>query len=298
MIDRHEVRSWERWSNRLVLGGIYVFLVAVAIFALAPLLLAISNSFKPWAGFLRVPPEFIPSAFTLDNYKYLFVKEFWDITGTFRRSLVAEHIPRWVLNTGIVTAVVTTSNVFLGTLSGYAYAKMRAPGREFLFWMSMAVLVFPSFFNLVPVFVMLRQWGWINTYWGLIIPQMGGNMFLSRQFIKRLPSSLIDSARMDGSSEFKIYRRVILPLSKPLVAVLGIFSFTGQWNSFLWPLIVTSTPEMRTLQVGLAMMTREFDTNLSVLMAGAIVTAIPVFIVFVFFQRYFITGLTVGALKG
>lgn len=297
MPERYEIGLLARGRSSVTHVALYLLLGVLAIFSLAPLLLAFSNSFKPWTGFMKVPPEWIPLRPTLDNYKFLFVREFYDITGAFQRSPIAPYFWRWIFNTLFVAVVVTSINVFVGTLSGYAFAKMRSPDREFLFWLNMAMLVFPGIFNLVPVYLMMRDWGWLNTYWGLIIPQLGGNMFLSRQYMKRLPSPLVDSARMDGCSEFKIYSRVILPLSKPLVAILAIFGFTGQWYSFKWPLIVTTKLDLRTIQLGLAVMAREAP-NMGVLMAGAIVTAIPIFIIFFLFQDYFMKGLTVGAIKG
>lgn len=298
MIETYRRASTTRLLSALFTGVIYVALILLGVIALMPLLLALSNSFKQWSGFLRVPPEWLPSVPVLDNYKYLFLKEFRDISGSIVRSGIAASFWRWIFNTVFVAAVVTTANLFFGTLSGYAFAKMRAAGREFLFWLGMSLLLFPPIFNLVPLYQMIVTWGWLNTYWALIVPQIGGNMFLSRQFISRLPSSLIDAARMDGSSEFKIYRRVILPLSKPLVAILAIFGFIGQWNSFRWPLIVTQSTDMRLIQVGLALLTRgEGGTNLSTMMAGAIVTALPMFVIFFVFQNYFMKGLTAGAMK-
>ncbi len=199
----------------------------------------------------------------------------------------------------------TISAVFFGSLAGYAFAKLRFYGRETIFWILMAVLMIPSFILIIPQYQIIRSFGWYDTFWALLIPNFTGGvwaMFLMRQFMHALPSELIESARIDGAGEFTIFWRVIAPLAKPGMAVLAIFQFIGNWNNFIWPLVVTSSKEMRTLPVGLSLLTSPKDTGQVVpvgeIMAGAAFAAIPMIIIFLFFQRYFLRGITVGAVKG
>ena len=214
-------------------------------------------------------------------------------------------LPRWFLNNLLVALVRTAGAVFFGSLAGYAFAKLRFFGRTALFWILMAVLMIPGFILIIPQYQIIRALGWYDTYWAMIVPGLSGgvwSMFLMRQFMHTLPTELIESARIDGANEFTIFWRVIVPLAVPGMAVLGIFQFIGNWNSFVWPLIVTSSPEMRTLPVGLSLLTSPRDTGqvtpVGEVMAGAVIAAIPMIIVFLFFQRYFLRGITVGALKG
>ena len=190
-------------------------------------------------------------------------------------------------------------------MAGYAFAKLKFWGREVLFWALMSVIMIPYFITIVPRYQVIVALGWKDTYLALIIPGITGGigaMFLMRQFLRSLPTELIESARIDGAGEFSSYWRLILPLAKPGLAVLGIFHFMGNWNEFLWPFIVSFSKQMFTLPVGLALLTSPKDTGqiaeVGQQLAGASVSAIPMIIVFLVFQQYFLKGITVGALKG
>jgi multiple sugar transport system permease protein len=185
-------------------------------------------------------------------------------------------------------------------MAGYAFAKKEFPGKTLIFWSLLSTMMIPGMVLLVPLFLLVSRMGLINNFGGLILPGLVGafGVFLMKQFIQTLPTELIDAARIDGAGEMGVYARVILPLSKPALAVLGIFSFMGAWNDFLWPLLITQSKVMRTLAVGLATLQQESMTDYGLLMAGSAFAAVPMIIVFFAFQKHFLKGLTIGGLKG
>jgi multiple sugar transport system permease protein len=263
-----------------------------AFLALFPIYWLLKNSIEPNQLLAVWPPHVLPrwEKWTLLNYSKLFHRF---------------PIPRWFFNSALVTVLRTSGAVILGSMAGYAFAKLRFWGREVIFWALMSVIMIPSFITIVPSYQVIVWLGWKDTYWALIIPGLTGGigaMFLMRQFLRSLPTELIESARIDGASEWTIYWRLILPLAKPGLAVLGIFWFMGNWNNFLWPFIVSFSKDMFTLPVGLALLTSPKDTGqiaeVGQQLAGASISAIPMIIVFLVFQRYFLKGITVGALKG
>jgi multiple sugar transport system permease protein len=248
------------------------------------------NSFEPAMSFTVYPPQMLPVTPTLDNYGIL-----------LKRTPMA----RWFFNTGLVSVSRTLGAIFFGSLAGYAFAKLKFVGREVIFWALMTTLMIPSFITIIPQYQVVKNLGWINSYLALIVPGLTGGvwaMFLMRQFVKTLPTELIESARIDGAGEFGIFARIILPLMKPGLAVLGIFTFIGNWNSFLWPLLVTTSVDMRVLSVGMALIRGGIgEANILVMgqvMAGSTLVAIPMIVVFLIFQRYFLQGITIGAIKG
>jgi multiple sugar transport system permease protein len=285
-----QARRWEL-ERALTLVG-YVVLTIWAILALFPLYWMIKNSLEPNQLLAIWPPRILPNweRLTLDNYTAL---------------LVRFPLPLWFLNSLIVAITRTAGAVFFGSLAGYAFAKLKFFGRETIFWTLMAVLMLPSFILIIPQYQIIQALGLYDTYWAMILPGLSGgiwSMFLMRQFMRTLPTELIESARIDGAGEFTIFLRVIAPLAKPGMAVLAIFQFIGNWNNFVWPLIVTSSKLMRTLPVGLSLLTSPKDTGQVVpigeIMAGATIAAVPMIVVFLFFQRYFLRGITIGAVKG
>jgi len=270
----------------------YFFLTVWAFLCLFPLYWMIKNSFEPNKLIGLWPPAVLPNwdQLTLNNYISL-IRRFPLIT--------------WFLNNLVVAVVRTAGAIFFGSLAGYAFAKLHFFGREVIFWILMPVLMVPGFILIIPQYQLVYSLGWIDTYWALIVPGITGGvwaMFLMRQFMHTIPNELIESARMDGAGEFLIFTAIVAPLAVPGMAVLGIFEFIGNWNNFLYPLIVTSDKMMRTLPVGLSVLASPADTGQVVpigeIMAGAAIAAIPMIIVFLFFQRYFLKGITVGAIKG
>ena len=280
------LRQPSSWAHLLM----YLVLTAWAVLALFPIYWMIKNSFEPAMSFTIFPPNLLPVTPSLDNYTLL---------------LNRTPMARWAFNTVLVSVVRTAGALFFGSLAGYAFAKLRFVGREVIFWTLMSTLMIPSFITIIPQFQVVLALGWIDTFAALIVPGLTGGvwaMFLMRQFVKTLPTEMIEAARMDGATEFGIFTRIILPLMQPGLAVLGIFTFMGNWNNFLWPLLVTSSVDMRVLSVGMALIRGGIgEATILVMgqvMAGSTLVAIPMIIVFLVFQRYFLQGITIGAIKG
>lgn len=263
----------------------YPILLLWALICLLPLYWMFSTSFRLSTHMLQIPPQFIPNPATLDNY---------------RRLLLNATVVRWMGNSVFVSTTITAINIFFCTLAGYTFAKKEFPGRQLIFWSFMAMMMVPSQVTLVPLFILMGKFHFVDTYWGLIIPALFSpfGIFLMKQFIGTLPSELIDAAKIDGAGEFRVFVQVVFPLSQPGWAALGIFTFIENWNDFLWPLVITSKDTMRTLQVGLATLQSRVLTDYGMLMAGAALSALPMIIVFLLFQRYFVRGLTLGSIKG
>lgn len=279
-------------AGKILTVLVYVLLTAWALLCLFPLYWMIKNSFEPNKLVGLWPPAILPSwnQLTLSNFAALMAKF---------------PLFRWFFNNLFVAVARTAGSVFFGSLAGYAFAKLKFLGRDVIFWILMPVLMVPSFIMIIPQYMLISSFDWIDTFWALIIPGLTGGvwaMFLMRQFMHSIPTELIESARMDGGGEFRIFWSIVAPIAVPGMAVLAIFTFIGNWNNFLYPLIVTTLTEMRTLPVGLSMLISPRDTGQVVpmgqVMAGATIAAVPMIIVFLFFQRYFMKGITIGALKG
>ena len=271
-------------GRSLYLVAIYAILVLAAIIALVPFLYVISTSFKDTVALFKYPPEWIPSEPTLDNF----------------RTLLDDYpFLRWTLNSLIVASAVTAVKVVIDSMAGYAFAKMTFPGKDALFLVVLMTLMVPFAATLIPLFIIVRNLELTNTYLGLILPALASpiGIFMMRQFIESLPSDLENAARLDGCSEFQIFRRVILPLVRPGLVVLGVFTFMTQWTSYLWPLVIATREEMQTLTVGVQSLRSLFTVNWGVLSAGAVLSMLPLILVFLFLQRYFIAGSIAGALK-
>ena len=271
-------------GRSLYLAAVYAILVVAAVISVIPFLYVISTSFKDTVALFSYPPEWIPKQPTLENF----------------RSLVRDYpFVRWTINSLIVASAVTVIKVFIDSMAGYAFAKMQFPGKDALFVVVLATLMIPFAATLIPLFLIVRDLGLTNTYAGLILPALASpiGIFMMRQFIETLPGDLENAARLDGCSEFAVYRKVILPLIRPGMVVLGIFTFMTQWTSYLWPLVIGTKPEMFTLTVGVQSLRSLFTVNWGVLSAGAVLSMLPLVIVFLFLQRYFIAGSIAGALK-
>jgi multiple sugar transport system permease protein len=271
-------RQWSRWL--LYLGLTIGFVLVVAPFAWM-----ILGSFKGEAELRQVPPTWWPQTPTLDNYRALFSKA---------------AFPRYFLNSVVVAVFVTTGNVIFCSMLGYALAKLRFRGKNVVFGLVMGTLMVPGMVTFVPLFILVANLGLVDTYPGLILPFLVTpfGVFLMRQFIIGLPDDLLDAARVDGAGELRIFRSIILPLCGPAVATLGILTFLGSWNSFLWPLVVAQTQEHYTLPVALALFaTGQNVTNYGILLAGATVVVVPVVVVFLIFQRRFIEGIATTGIK-
>jgi multiple sugar transport system permease protein len=278
---------------------LHLLLAVGAVTMVLPFLWMVSTSLKPEPEIFRFPPVWLPGSWQWDNY---------------REAMEAAPFGRYFINTLIFATAVTLSNLLFCSMAAYAFARLRFRGRNVLFIMVLGTMMIPGQVTMVPVFIMLKRCplvggndilgagghGLLNSYPGLVLPMAVGafGIFLLRQFFMTLPRELEDAARIDGCSEAGIYWRIILPLSKPALATLGIFTFTAAWNEFLWPLLITSKDSMKTLQVGLQVFQTQYTTAWDLLMAGTVVVTIPVLIVFLLGQRYFTRGIALGGIKG
>lgn len=262
----------------------YTILIVGAGFALAPLIYMFSLSLQSDADIFASTPVFIPSVWHIQNYLEIWGKA---------------PFLRFFFNSTIVAVCVTGSHLFFDPLTGYVFAKYRFPLKDVLFLLIMGTLMIPFFVRMIPLYVMMSQWNWLNTYPALIAPFMMSayGIFLMRQFIQPLPYELIDAARIDGCSEFGIYWHIILPQVKPAIATLGLFTFLASWDELLWPLIIVNTTEMRTMPLGLTMFSQEYYTQWQYTATGAVILFVPSLILFLFTQRYFIRSLSLTGFK-
>jgi multiple sugar transport system permease protein len=276
----HPVKaSW--WVTALFLG----ILVVLGMMTRVPLYWMIITAFTPPSLTAQFPPELWPSNPTLQN---------------FERIVSRPDFLRWALNSTIMATVVTVFTVLTTSMAGYAFAKLRFRGSNWLFWLHIVAVMLPFEAILVPLFVLISRMGLVDTYAGLILPLLASpfSVFLMKQFIQTLPDELMDSARIDGANEWQVFWFIVAPLARSGMAFLGIITFVAQWNLFVWPLIATRSSDMRVLQVGLALIREEEPLYFALHMAGSVLAAIPIVIIFLSFQRYFLRGVTVGAVKG
>jgi multiple sugar transport system permease protein len=275
--------------NRLI-GGIAlnVVVAVVGLLTLYPLLWMISASFKPLSEIYSFPPTVIPQGFTFANYARLFKD--W-------------RFGNWYINSLTVAILITIAVLFFTSLAGFGFAKYRFRGNKVLFLLMLGSTMIPFQLILIPLFIMMSQLKWTNTYMSLIVPFMAPavGIFLMRQFIMSIPNELIEAARIDGASEFGIYLRVMLPLVRPALAAQAVLTFLGSWNSYLWPAAVLRRADSLTLPVGMANMlggvTAGSEPPIGALMAGATLVTIPVVLVFVSVQKQYIAGLTAASVK-
>jgi len=262
----------------------YILMIVISVATVMPFLFMASTSFTKSFTMMSYPPTLLPKNPSLDNY--------YAILFTFQEGL----FPRWFLNTLFTTVCITGGSLILNTLSGYIFAKKEFYGKQVIFSLLLSTLMIPSAVTLIPAFLMINKLGLFNTYWALIIPGLSSpfGIFMMRQFISSLPSELIEVAKIDGASELRIFWSIIIPLSLPAMAALGIFTVINAWNAFLWPLIVLRSNTMRTLVVGLATVQSEFNINYGLVMAGSVLTVLPMLILYIFFQPYFVEGLRMG----
>ncbi|MGE5118323.1 MAG: carbohydrate ABC transporter permease [Betaproteobacteria bacterium] len=255
-----------------------------AAFALFPLLWMVSVSLMQPGEASSYPPPVLPASPTWDNYRALFERA---------------GMGRYLLNSLIVAAGVTLSSVLFNVLAGYAFAKLRFAGREALFRALLAALVIPGQVAMLPLFLLLKQMGLVNTWAGVVVPGMAGvfGIFLVRQYAKSVPDELLEAARIDGAGELRIFATIVLPLLQPVVVTLAMFAFLGSWNDFMWPLIVLSDGQLYTAPVALASLAREHVQDSELMMAGSVVTVLPVLLLFLALQRHYLQGLTLGSGK-
>jgi multiple sugar transport system permease protein len=264
-------------------AGLQLLLLVGSVIMLAPFLVMLLVSLIPNEAFLS--RDFSLARFTLNNY-----------FETFR----AIPFGRYYLNSMFVTVCVTVGQILVSSLAAFAFARLRFRGRETIFVLYLATLMIPFPVTLIPNFLIVKSLGWYDSYWALIVPALFSvfSTFLLRQYYRGVPLDLDEAARMDGASSFRIWRQVIMPLSGPVLATLAIFIFQGSWNDFLWPLVVTTNEEMRTIPLGLSSFVGQYSTAWNLLMAGSVIALLPVLVIYVLGQNWFVKGIALTGMGG
>ena len=273
-----------RVARNLVMGIFLFFFAAVVLF---PLVYMLAWSFGPAQEMSSGSYAIFPKTWSLDSYKHFFAS--------------SEYSVKWLWNSFVVAAATVVSNVIFASMAGYAFAKIRFKGSTFLFFLILMAMMIPYQVTQVPLYILfVNKFKMTNTFAALILPGCvtSYNIFLSKQFFSGIPTSLIENAKVEGATQFRIFRSIILPLSKTVLAVMAINTFMGSWNTFFWPFLVTSLDSMYTIQVGLKTFKFANGTLLSPMMAGAAISALPMFVLFFSLQKYFLEGVTIGAVKG
>ena len=263
---------------------VYVMLSLNAFMMLAPFLWMLSTSFKTMQEAFRFPPTFIPDRFIWENYSSVWT---------------AAPFGRFYINSVVVSVSITLGQLTTCSMGAYAFARLNFPGRDKLFLLYIATMMVPFQVTMIPMYFVMMTFGWIDTYQALIIPSIFSayGTFLLRQFFKSIPMELEESVRMDGGGYFVCFTRIMLPLSKPALATLGMFVFLWSWNNFLWPLLVTNVVRMNTLPLGIAFFQGQYQVQWNLLMAASTITMLPLLIVYLFAQKFFIEGITLTGLK-
>jgi multiple sugar transport system permease protein len=265
---------------------VYCLLVGYGVITLIPFLWAISASFKPLSEIVSGATNWIPQHFTLDNYRQIFINE--------------PLFGRWLINSVAIGISVTVFNLLFNSMAGYALARLDFTGRQLWFFLVLAVLAVPAQVTLMPTFLILKALGWLNSYQGMIVPGMVNAtfIFMMRQFFKNFPQELEEAAALDGLNPFQIFWYIVLPLAKPALAAQAIFIFMGSWNNFLLPIVILFDPEMFTLPLGLNTFKGQYLSYWNYIMAASAVFTLPVLIVYIFFNRYFVQNATFVGTKG
>lgn len=267
--------------------SLYAFFLFWLVIFLTPVFWMISSSFKSSEEILKPVIEWIPEKLRFENYVFV-----WK----------GKNYQRYFLNSLIVATSATISNLFVASLAGYGFAKFSFPGKRLFFMFILTTIMIPFQVIVIPLYILIRSFGWINTYLGLIAPGAvtAFGVFLVRQSIMTIPDTLCDAARIDGCSEFRIYWNIVLPLCKPALATLAILTLLHSWNNLLWPLLVAHSEEVKTLPLAITELTgsEEYGYQYGKLMSAATIMSMPVMIVFLFFQKYFVRGIVISGIKG
>lgn len=267
----------------------YTILIGVALTMIVPFIWMVTTSLKEPNSAFAYPPQLLPTEINFKNYEMLF-------------TLVP--FGRYFVNTLVVTLFTVVGQLLITSLAAYGFARLNFIGRDTLFVIFLATMMVPYQVTLIPLFLIVFGLGWVNTYTGLIIPAISSvfGIFLLRQAFLGVPRDYQEAARIDVASEFRIYWRIFLPLNGPALATLAVFAFMGTWTDLLWPLLIARTPEMRTLELGLAYFnssTSAFrQTNWPLMMAASVIVMLPVLFVYIFAQRYFVRGISLSGVKG
>ena len=264
----------------------YLLLILFALVFFIPVFWMVSSSFKSLENTLTTELKWLPETLHFENYSQIWGKR---------------DFARFFMNSTIVAVVITSGHLLLASMAGYGLSKFNFWGRELVFMFILSTMMIPFQVLVIPLFIILKNFGWIDTYFGLIVPAIltAFGVFLMRQYIQSLPNAILDAARIDGCKELYTFFRIVLPLATPGAAALGILVFLGTWNNLLWPMVVINSDKLFTLPLGLARMAKsEHGVKYNELLSAAVISSAPVVVFFLFFQRYYIEGLTLGSVKG
>ena len=277
--------SGSRLRGKIASGLALGVLLVLAILWLVPLAWAVDTALKPESETIAIPVSWVSSNFNLD---------------AFRQVLEAGNILRWYFNSTLTSVIITVLVVLLASLAAYSFSRVPFRGRGILFWVVLAGIMIPPQILIVPLFTEMDSFGFINTYQGIILPQIASPIavFIFKQFFDGLPGELEDAALVDGASRFRIYWQIYLPLSRPAMAAVAIFTFVISWNYWLWPFIALTGTNMMTIPVGLATVQSAYGIHNAQIMASAVLGGLPLLIVFLFFQRQIVQGIAGTGLKG
>ena len=262
-----------------------VLLALAAAVTVIPVIWTVLSSLKSNETIFAVPMRWLPDSLHWNNYIDAFE---------------VAPFARYFLNSTIIAASVTATTIFFGAMAGYGFSKFRFPGRDLVFGLILSTFMIPFPVIMIPLFVLVRNFGWVDTYWGLIIPGAltGFAVFMMRQFIQAIPSELLDAARIDGAGEMRIFLTLVLPLARPALATLGILTFLESWNNLLWPLIVIQSDEMETIPLGLTKFSTLYSSNYAQMLAMSVIASLPVLVVFIIGRRQIINSLMLSGIKG
>ena len=278
--------SNQRTRDRILHSILHVVLLLGALTTLFPFIWMISTSLKDGTAVFEFPPKLIPDVFVWQNYKDVFIKH---------------NMAAGLYNSTLIAVTNTVGSLFFTSLAAYAFAKLQFRGSKFLFMVLIATMMIPGQVTLIPMFIIFKHLGWIDTYLPLTVPSILCNaygVFMLRQFFTSIPDAFADSAHIDGCSRFRIYWNIVLPLSVPALVTLALFNFMGNWNSFLTPLIYLNTQSKYTIPLIVMSYKNMYYANWSLLMAASCVALVPVIVLYLFTQRYFISGIMIGGIKG
>ena len=281
--EKEELYDWRnQWTPKHIMS--FMVLCLFTVIFIFPFYWIITGAFKDQGAAIAMPPQWFPAEPTMQNWL----------------SLTKQPLARWTFNSFFIAISTTFLVCLTSALAGYVLAKKRFPGRKIAFWLLIVAMALPKQVIMVPLFNILTSLNWIDTYKSLILPAVGWpfGIFLMKQFSETIPTELIEAAKIDGCSELSIFKNIVIPIVKPGIAALGIFTFISSWNDYFMQLILIRSKTMQTLPLGIATMQLEFATDYGLMMAGAALASIPMIIIFLMFQKSFTQGITIGAVKG
>lgn len=286
-IDHRATVHRRRWYSGLDQTLLWLVLAVGAVAMVAPFYWMLATSFKIRQELIRYPPTWWPEDFTWRNWQALNDLTAGSFTLFFRNSL-------------FVSSMITILTLLISAMAGYVFAKLPFRGRDQIFWIVLSMMMIPFTVSIIPSFALMDRLGWIDSYLALIVPIVFNpfGIFLMRQFMMALPTDLLDAARMDGASEFRVFFQIAVPLSQAALAALGILTFLAQWDNFLWPLVILNDPDKYTVPIGLAQFRGRMGTEVGPTAAGSILAVLPVLVIYIFAQRKFVEGIALTGLKG